>query len=115
MIDSNIALIVEDSPDQLNLLRRLLEREGYTVFGAVNAESALEMLGEIKPVLAIVDLLLPGITGTEIALQIQRRFPQCAVIISSVLDAIDYPDADAALPKPVTATSLHEVIMRLAA
>lgn len=110
-----LALIIEDSEDQLALLQRLLEREGFWVLAAINAESALPLLEEEAPELAIVDLLLPGMTGGEIAALIQQRFPDCAVVISSVLDTINYPEADAALPKPVTSASLHEMIVGLAA
>lgn len=113
--ETRLALVIEDSQDQLDLMQRLLEREGFSVFAALDAETAISVFGEISPSLAIVDLLLPGVTGCEIALLIQQRFPDCAVVISSVLDAISYPDADAALPKPVTGASLHEVIVRLAA
>lgn len=110
-----LALVIEDSEDQLDLLQRLLEREGYCVVTAINAETALPLFGEISPVLAIVDLLLPGMAGSEVAALIQQHFPDCAVVISSVLDAVDYPEADAALPKPVTGASLHEMIVGLAA
>lgn len=110
-----VALVIEDSEDQLELLQRLLEREGFCVCAAVNAEAALSLFGEITPALAIVDLLLPGMAGSEIVGLIQRRFPECSVVISSVLDAVEYPEADAALPKPVTGASLHEMILRLAA
>ena len=105
-----LALVVEDAPDQAALLRRYLGREGFEVFVARDAESAIAAFPEIDPVLAVLDLLLPGISGQECARLVQERFPDCFLVISSVLDASDYPPADAALPKPITGAALHAIV-----
>lgn len=107
-----LALIVEDSEDQTALLRRHLDREGFDVFAAADAESAIAAFSRIDPAVAIVDLLLPGISGRECARRLRERFPDCFLVISSVLDADDYPPADAALPKPTTGADLHKVLER---
>lgn len=108
-----LALIVEDSEDQVALLRRHLSQEQYDVIAMPNAESALAAFDDIEPQLAVVDLLLPGISGAELVEQLRARFPACRVVVSSVLDLAEYPDADAALPKPVRGAQLHEVVARL--
>ncbi|MGH3688716.1 MAG: response regulator [Microbacterium sp.] len=108
-----LALVVEDAPDQAALLRRYLDREGFEVFIAPDAESAISAFPDIDPVLAVLDLLLPGISGQECARLVQERFPDCFLVISSVLDAADYPPADAALPKPITGSDLHAIVGRL--
>lgn len=105
-----LALVVEDAPDQAALLRRYLDREGFEVFIAHDAESAISAFSDIDPVLAVLDLLLPGISGQECARLVQERFPDCFLVISSVLDATDYPPADAALPKPITGADLHRIV-----
>ena len=58
----------------------------------------------------MLDLLLPGISGTELARLIKTRFPDCFLIVSSVLDVADYPDADAALPKPIIGADLRALL-----
>lgn len=108
-----LALVVEDSEDQAALLRRHLEREGFEVFVAKDAETAIAAFDEIEPVIAVLDLLLPGISGQECARLVQRRFPECFLVISSVLDAADYPPADAALPKPIIGADLRELVRRI--
>lgn len=108
-----LALVVEDTADQVALLRRYLAREGFDVFAAVDAESAIGAFAEIDPVLAVIDMLLPGISGQECARRVQERFPDCFIIISSVLDAADYPPAHAALPKPITGAHLHALVERM--
>ena len=108
-----LALVVEDAVDQAALLRRYLDREGFDSFIAVDAESAIAAFDEIDPVLAVIDLLLPGISGQECARLVQERFPECFLVISSVLDAADYPPADAALPKPITGADLHAIVAQV--
>lgn len=107
-----LALVVEDSEDQVALLRRYLDREGFDVFAARDAESAVAAFPDIDPAVAIVDLLLPGISGEECARLVRERFPDCFVVISSVLDAAEYPsvDVDAALPKPIIGADLHNIL-----
>lgn len=108
-----LALVVEDTADQTALLRRYLDREGYEVFAAADAESAIAAFDDIRPDLAVIDLILPGISGQECARRVQERFPACFLVISSVLDAADYPPADAALPKPITGAAVHEIVERM--
>lgn len=105
-----LALVVEDSADQTALLKRYLDREGFDVFAAADAETAIAAFETISPAVAVLDLLLPGISGTEMARLIKARFPDCFLIVSSVLDVADYPDADAALPKPIIGADLRALL-----
>ncbi len=109
-----LALVVEDSADQLELLRFLLAREGFDVFAALDAESAVEALDTLTPSLAVIDLLLPGMSGSECAQRVRERVPGCRIVISSVLDEAEYPAADAALPKPVRGSQVHDMLLRMA-
>ena len=56
-------LIVDDNPVNLKLARNVLEIEGYTVDGAVDAEDALVYLGTHSPDLILMDIALPGMDG----------------------------------------------------
>ncbi len=105
-----LALVVEDSADQAALLKRYLDREGFDVFAAADGESAIAAFETISPAVAVLDLLLPGISGTELARLIRARFPGCFLIVSSVLDVADYPDADASLPKPIIGADLRALL-----
>jgi len=107
-------LIVEDSADQLLLLRKYFERAGCTVDTADSAESALSLQSDPHPTIAVLDLLLPGMDGTKLALEIRDRYPECAIVITSVLDPESYPAADAVLPKPVTGRDVRRVIAEFA-
>ncbi|KQR39156.1 response regulator transcription factor [Microbacterium sp. Leaf159] len=109
-----LALVVEDSADQMDLLQRYLDREGFDVFAAMDAETAIAAFAGMNPAVAVIDLLLPGITGEECARQVRDRFPDCFLIVSSVLDVADYPDADAALPKPIVGADLRRLLRGVA-
>lgn len=120
------ALLIEDDTDQRELLIRLLGRSGYAVEAVATAGEALAVppsstdgrsadgaagggLGVI-----VLDLRLPDLSGWELLEQLRARHPGCPVVVSSVLDVEDYPDADAVLPKPVTAAALRRVLGELA-
>lgn|SRR6056297_1775682 len=52
-------LLVEDDEDNIGLLTRLLEHHGHTISVATDAERAVEMAGEERPELVLMDLELP--------------------------------------------------------
>lgn len=103
-------LVVEDSDDQRHLIRRHFEMAGCDVVTAENAESAIVAYEELAPDLAVIDLILPGMDGWELAERIQADKPDCAVAISSVLDTGSYPQSEAVLPKPVSRASVRAVL-----
>lgn len=107
------ALTVEDSPEQSALLRFMLEREGYEVFSAPDTETAVAAFGTIRPDLAVIDLRLPGLPGEECIDLIRTRFPECHIVVSSVLDEEHYPMSDASLPKPFTGADLRTLLAGL--
>ncbi len=60
-------LIVDDEEDILELVKFNLEREGYPVAGAIRGEDALKIIRSKSIGLLILDLMLPGIDGLEVA------------------------------------------------
>ncbi|MDY6832151.1 MAG: response regulator transcription factor [Thermodesulfobacteriota bacterium] len=65
-------LIVDDEKDILELLRLSLERDGYQVACAASGEKALELVLSGRPDLVVLDLMLPGIDGLEVARAIRN-------------------------------------------
>ena len=103
-------LVVDDSDDQRALLRRYFEREGCAVTTAHNAEAAMTAYRAAKPDLAVIDLLLPGMTGWELTDCLRAEHPECVVAITSVLDISEYPDCQVNLPKPFTGAQVRELL-----
>jgi two-component system phosphate regulon response regulator PhoB len=65
-------LVVDDEEDILELVRYNLAREGYSVSGAASGEAALKA-AETNPVdLIVLDLMLPGIDGLEVARRLRQ-------------------------------------------
>jgi CheY-like chemotaxis protein len=105
--DSRVkVLIVDDSEDQLFLLRRYFEKAGCEVSVAGSAESAIAQYAIVTPDLAVIDLFLPGMDGWELAERVRVDNPDCAIAITSVLSEEHYPKAHHALPKPVTSAQV---------
>ena len=78
MAEANKILLVEDDPHLAKGLQFNLEREGYEVFLVDNGASALEQLREKDFDLIVLDLMLPGLGGLEVARTIREtniRFP----------------------------------------
>ncbi|KAA2212077.1 response regulator [Teichococcus oryzae] len=80
-------LLVEDSETQALQMRRLLEREGFSVACAGTAELALEALNEALPALVIVDFHLPGMNGDELARQIRLNSRTRAIPVLMLTEA----------------------------
>ncbi|MBC7762705.1 MAG: response regulator [Candidatus Saccharibacteria bacterium] len=110
-LDQEVAvLIVDDSDDQRALLRRYFEREGCMVTTAQNAEEAMLAYRAATPDLAVIDLVLPGMTGWELTDCLRAEYPECVVVITSVLEISQYPDSQANLPKPFTGAQVRKVL-----
>jgi CheY-like chemotaxis protein len=112
-------LVVDDEPLIVQYLQQLLEEQGHIVWAANHAVEAMELLRH-RPVVAIVDLLLPDIDGIEVIRSIKQVLPETAVIaISGVeyggfdpLDAACKVGADAALKKPILPDDLLQLVIK---
>ncbi len=62
-----VILLVDDELSVLQLVKGILESEGYSVSPAVSGEQAFHRLAEIKPNLVILDMMMPGMSGLEVA------------------------------------------------
>jgi DNA-binding response OmpR family regulator len=72
MIDKPSILIVDDDPRVVELLELILERNGYKVSKALSGEEALKALDE-DPDLVILDIVMPGVDGLEVADRLQSQ------------------------------------------
>ena len=66
-------LIVDDEEDILELVRFNLSREGYDISCASTGEKAMKLVETDPPDLLILDLMLPGIDGLEMARRLKRN------------------------------------------
>ncbi len=81
---TELVLVVEDADGVRDLTKRLLERLGYGVVAAVNAAHALELF-DTHPSIALLltDVVMPGLSGPDLAKQLLGRRPGLKVIYMS--------------------------------
>jgi len=66
-LTNDIVLIVDDVPENLALLHDALDEAGYTVLVATNGESALQRARQARPDVILLDAVMPGMDGFEVA------------------------------------------------
>lgn len=78
-------LVVDDEPGVAKLVRTILLRDGYSVWVACNGEEALEFARDHgEPIdLLLTDVMMPGMSGPELAAALGRLFPRLSIIYMS--------------------------------
>lgn len=76
-------LIVDDEENHRKSLAIGLRLEGYDVLQAGDGEGALAVLEQAPVDLAIVDLMMPGINGLDLARRMRFRHPDVRVVLTS--------------------------------
>ncbi len=71
-VSRNSVLLIEDEPEIREMLTFSLERAGFDVVAAATAEQALDILDGPLPQLLIIDWMLPGMSGVELARRLRR-------------------------------------------
>jgi two-component system OmpR family response regulator len=74
-------LIVEDDPEMRDLLRKVLEKEGYRISLAADGHEATTALGRVPFDLIVTDMLMPENGGLELLQRIHETQPRLPVII----------------------------------
>jgi len=114
-----IALVVEDDADIASLAATALEVAGFEPETFADGESVLARLEEIVPALVLLDLNLPGVSGTEVLERIRTaaRLENVRVILATAdpvtADAL-VDKADLVLLKPFSFDQLHDFAIRMA-
>lgn len=99
-------LVAEDEPELLSLVSRHLQRRGFSVVEAGDGKSAWDLALKVKPALAILDVMMPEMSGWELSKAIRAKLKNTAVImltgIGETLNEATSPlfQADAWINKP---------------
>lgn len=115
-------LIVEDNPINAHMLERMCRRlsDGEDVILCRSAEQAIETLerfpaGMQTPRVALVDMVLPGMSGAEFAAWLRARTPTCRIVAQTAYIPDAPVAADMVLSKPYVREEVAVAIGRVAA
>lgn len=85
--DVPLVVLVDDEPVMCNVMRRILQKNGYKVITASNGVTALELTKQSKPDLVVLDIGLPAADRRELTTQI-RENADCRIIYFTSMDSI---------------------------
>jgi len=82
-------LIIEDDADAAGVLEAYLKRENYEVMIAGDGPGGLEAARRWQPDLILLDIMLPGMNGTEVLAALRRRDDTPVIMVTAMGDAPD--------------------------
>lgn len=87
-----VVVCIEDEKEMIDLVKLILEQQGFEVFGAVGGIEGLEQISLVKPDLVLLDLMMPGMDGWEVyqkmkASEPMRHIP--VIIVTAKAQSID--------------------------
>lgn len=89
-------LIIEDNPSHMKLAATVLERSGYTVLPADNAQAGLALAHSAAPDLVLMDIQLPDMDGVSAIRALKADSQTRSIPVVAVTSFLDtYPEAQA--------------------
>jgi DNA-binding response OmpR family regulator len=79
--DSPVVLVADDDQDILELVAFRLERAGYRILTATDGERALELALDQHPDLAVLDVMMPRLTGLEVTERIRAEGERMPIVL----------------------------------
>ncbi len=109
-------LVIDDDPDVRGFIAATLEEQGYSVREAADGRAGLSAVDDQKPDLVVLDYIMPGLTGAEVAKRILKQHPgQPILFVSgySETDAVKKAAPNAPLlAKPFRAGTLATAVRK---
>ncbi len=83
-----LILVVDDAPDNLKLLERLLNKQGYRIQVCQSGREALQIVPQLRPELILLDIVMPEMDGYEVCrqLRLNSRTKDIPIIFLSAMD-----------------------------
>lgn len=116
-------MVVDDDPDVVILLNKVLSKRGYKVVSSLSGEEAIEKALKEKPDIIFMDIMMPTMNGWEAARAIKEneKTKHIPIIFLSVRKepediekSLKYAHADEHIGKPINFNKLYEVIEKYA-
>ena len=75
--------VVDDERSIADTLVTILNTQGYLAVAFYDAKSALAKCSHLQPEIVLSDVVMPGMNGVDMAVEIEQRYPACRVILFS--------------------------------
>ena len=118
MVDRPV-LVVDDDRKILELVQAYLVRAGHKVVTASDGDEALRRVGQDKPSLIVLDVMLPGVDGLELTRHLRENLDRVPILMMSARGTVDdrirglIDGADDYLSKPFSPAELVERVNAL--
>ena len=86
-----LVLVVDDDESTCDALRRLLSRMGYAAACATNGHDALDVVGQMRPDVIVLDWMMPDMDGLEVLRRLRAQ-PATRDVPVVLYSAVDNPD-----------------------
>lgn len=114
-------LVVDDEPDNVDVVRLILEFNDTTVWSASSADECLALMEQVSPNLLLIDIQMPNVSGIDLLRRIRERddwqkVPAIAVTAYSMegdRDRILEAGFDGYLSKPIAAMTLVDQLLSM--
>ena len=107
-------LVIDDDPDVRGFIVEALEEQGYNVREAADGHEGIAEATRETPDLIVLDFIMPGLSGAEVARQLRERSPDLPILFVSgysETEAVKSTAPDAPLlAKPFRAEALHKAV-----
>ena len=78
-----VVLVVDDEKVIADTLSIILKQSGFSAVTAYEGRTALQLARQFKPDLLISDVMMPGMTGIQLAITMKQIQPQCKILLFS--------------------------------
>ncbi len=107
-------MVVDDNPDIVTIVKTILEVKGYGVQSAYSGQEVFNLLGELKPDLILLDVMMPQMDGLEVLTRLKGDPDTASIPVILLTAKVQYDDvlggyktgADYYITKPFTSTQL---------
>jgi CheY-like chemotaxis protein len=113
-------LVADDESDLRELIRRVLEQNGHQILEAENGPRALDILKQHDVDLLVLDVLLPGMDGYTLQLEMsqEQRTQNIPVVVLTALDLTKslftkFPQVREFVPKPFDPIKLSHLVTQI--
>ena len=115
-------LVIDDEPSVLDVLRKILQFEGYEVITAANGEEGLALFRQFPCDLVITDMVMPVKDGLQTILDLRKEKPDIPVVAMSgggtiskerYLVIAGYLERVITIPKPFSVESITGAVTKL--